>query len=567
MARTRTNLWLSGGLLFLALVWGRGQTLEAQTPGMANASDRERALHVLNRITFGPRPGDVDRVLAIGVDRFIAQQLHPETIDDRPLEEHLKQFEILTISGSDLARTFRRMRQEQRQRQMRGDSARFSAPMVDSRQRPRDVPTSMRQMRRLTLEFQQVAVVRATMAERQLYEVMVDFWTNHFNVFLGKGPERTLMPSYIEQTIRAHALGSFEELLIATAQSPAMLFYLDNAQSVAPGSRPPQLDRMLAQRSGRQGREMRQRRQMPDSMLRRIEERLPKGLNENYARELLELHTLGVDGGYSQEDVVNVARILTGWSVTELRRGGQFRFNDWAHDRDEKVVLGVRFPADRGMEEGMELLRRLASHPSTRRHISAKLCARFVHDQPPPGCIDAGVHAWERSNGDIREVVAAILRSPEFWAAEVRGAKIKTPLEYVVSAVRSVGGTPDTTLALAQVIARLGQPLYRQSPPTGYPETQESWVNSGALLDRLNVSMRLAAGRLRGIRHELEAVIPLMDDPEALVEAVNTTILNGSASPNTLRVMREQAESAGSPREARTLVVGLGIGSPEFQRQ
>jgi uncharacterized protein (DUF1800 family) len=288
--------------------------------------------------------------------------------------------------------------------------------------------------------------------------------------------------------------------------------------------------------------------------------------NENYARELLELHTLGVDGGYTQQDVQNVARMLTGWSIGRPRQSPEFQFNAWAHDRGEKVVLGRRFPPGRGQDEGVELLRLLARHPSTMRHLSHKLCQRFVNDRPPDGCVDAGVRAWQRTEGDMREVVRAIVTSPDFWAPEHRAVKTKTPLEFVVSAVRALGAEPDSTPALGQVVARLGQPLYGQSPPTGYPETQESWVNSGALLQRMNVALGLAAGRLPGARADLEQVVPAAESRDALIETINRTLLNGVGSPNTLRVMREQTADLDG-MAARTLLVGLALGSPEFQRQ
>ena len=454
---------------------------------------------------------------------------------------------------------------------MAADSARHAEPMSDDpEQRARMFQDAMRNpARRLLGEYVEVTVARATLSERQLYEVMVDFWANHFNVFVGKGADRFLLPSYIEETIRPRALGKFEDLLIATAQSPAMLFYLDNAQSVPPGSKPPQLERLES--GGMRPRPFpgfrpRLSPARMDSIRSQIEARIPKGINENYARELMELHTLGVDGGYTQKDVENVARILTGWSIALPRRDPAFRFNDWAHDRGRKVVLGHAFPAERGREEGVELLKMLAHHPSTMRHLSAKLCARFVSDDPPDGCIDAGVHAWQRSDGDIREVVRAIVRSPEFWAPENRAAKIKTPLEFVVSALRAVGAEPDSTLLLAQVVARLGQPLYGQQPPTGYPETQESWVNAGALLQRMNVAMGLASGRLPGARADLDRVAPALDDTDSLIAAVNRNILNGAASPNTIRTMRNQTRDL-SGEQARAMLVALALGSPEFQKQ
>ena len=353
------------------------------------------------------------------------------------------------------------------------------------------MPTGPDSPRRLAGEFEQVAVVRAVVAENQLQEVMVDFWTNHFNVVLTKGADRYLLPSYIEKTIRPHAMGRFQDLLVAVAESPAMLFYLDNVRSVAPGSEPPALRR--AARFGRT---------IPDS----VRDRIPTGINENYARELLELHTLGVDGGYTQDDVINTARILTGWGMERPDRGASFEFHDWAHDRGSKVVLGVTFPSGHGQDEGLRLLAMLASQPATMHHISAKLCARFVSDDPPDGCIDAAVRAWQASNGDIRQVLLAIFHSPEFWAPGAVNTKFKTPFEFVVSAARATAVNPTSRPALALMVAKLGQPLYLEASPAGYPESQAEWVNSGALLERMNLAMALSAGRVPGAQPDLDAI-------------------------------------------------------------
>lgn len=414
-------------------------------------------------------------------------------------------------------------------------------------------------------QVQQLAVVRAVRSGHQLAEVMADFWTNHFNVFYGKNLDRAYLPGYIERTIRPRALGRFEDLLAATARSPAMLIYLDNAQSVAPGSIPPGLERL--DRMRRAGRLRGAAGARADSMRRQIEQRRPTGINENYARELLELHTLGVDGGYTQRDVVEVARILTGWSVERPLQGGGFVFNAWAHDRGAKQALGTAFPAGGGEDEGTRLLGLLAAHPATLHYVSTKLCARFVSDIPPDGCIDDAVRAWRRSNGEIREVLRAVFRSPDFWAAASMSTKVKTPLEFVVSAARAVGAAPDTSPRLAGAIARLGQPLYLQTAPTGYPETQEDWVNSGALLNRMNFAVMLASGRLPGVRIDLDRLIPAGRNNDALVDAVDRVILSGRMTARTRRVIREQVAGVPDPVQARALAVGLALGGPEFQRQ
>jgi uncharacterized protein (DUF1800 family) len=412
-------------------------------------------------------------------------------------------------------------------------------------------------LRRLGGQVQQLAVVRATLSERQLYEVMVDFWSNHFNVFFAKGADRYLLPSYIEQTIRPRALGRFEDLLIATAQSPAMLFYLDNAQSVTPGARPPQLDRLERLRGYRP---------RADSMLAQVEQRMPRGINENYARELLELHTLGVDGGYTQRDVQEVARIFTGWGIDRPFQGADFAFHAWAHDGGDKTVLGVRFAGNRGMDEGLDLLRMLARHEATMHFVSRKLCARFVADDPPDGCVDDAVAAWHASDGAIPAVLRAIFHSRDFWSPAVVRAKVKTPYEFLVSAVRAIGAQPDTTPRLAYQLVMLGQPLFLQSAPTGYPETQADWVSSSALMNRMMFAVRLASGRLPGVTTKLSLTLPARQ-ADSLVAQVDARILAGGMTANTRDVLRRQLADITDPDRARALAVGLALGGPEFQKQ
>lgn len=564
----RSLIGMAAAVLVVAAPSLEREAMRPTTPPAGDSTERARALHVLSRLTYGPRPGDVDRVVALGVDRWIEQQLRPETIANERLETRLSAFEIVELTDDDLADVFYREQRERRQRQLTmGDSTQ----MMDAADRPAQRPRQLSQLRRLTGQFQQLTVTRAVISEHQLYEVMVDFWTNHFNVFVRKGPLRYLTPRYIEEVIRPNALGRFEDLLVATAKSPAMLFYLDNAQSVAPGSTPPQLAqlerRLRGVRNGRRAQGQSDRIRQMERRLDQARQRLSRGLNENYARELLELHTLGVDGGYTQDDVINVARILTGWSTNRpTQRGAKFVFNAWAHDETEKTVVGRTFsPA--GIDEGMELLGVLASHPSTMRHVSRKLCMRFVSDDPPDGCVEAGARAWASSDGDIKEVLRAIIASPEFWDPDVRGAKTKTPLEFVVSALRAVGATPNTTPGLAGLVARLGQPLYTHEAPNGYPETQESWVNAGALLNRLNIALAFGTGRVPGAVVDLNRVVGLNHEPHDMIALVNEALLNGTASPNTLRVMEEQVAQTANRRQARAMLIGYALGSPEFQRQ
>jgi uncharacterized protein (DUF1800 family) len=548
----------------LPLLFGFGLAAAVTTPALSQArtalTPRDSAVHALNRLAWGASPGLIEQVAREGVMVWIDRQLAVPATNDPSLRDIERQFPILEYSSQDMVRTFTEARRERRRSQ--GDRVNPQSMSPEDRRRATE---PMRELRALSGQLQQLAVVRAARSGHQLAEIMADFWTNHFNVFYGKNLDRAYLPGYIEQTIRPRVLGRFEELLVATAKSPAMLVYLDNAMSVAPGSQPPALRRL--ERGGGPARRGSRPNPRADSMMRAVQERMPKGINENYARELLELHTLGVDGGYTQQDVVHVARIFTGWSVERPLQGGGFVFNEWAHDNGAKTVLGTTFPAGHGLEEGERLLGALASHPSTMHFISAKLCARFVSDQPPDGCTDDAVRAWKRTNGDIREVVRAIVRSPDFWAAAAVGAKIKTPLEFMVSAVRAVGGVPDTTPRLAGAVARLGQPLYLQTAPTGYPESQEDWVNSGALLNRMNAAVALAANRLPGVQVDLDAVLPAASDHAVLIDAVDRLILGGTMSAQTRRVIREQLAEVRDPSQGRALAVGLALGGPEFQRQ
>jgi uncharacterized protein (DUF1800 family) len=534
--------------------------LAAAAPASALAqqpmSPRDSAVHALNRIAYGPTPGQPDSLARAGVMRWIDAQLNQKSEPSRTVAERRREFSRVFTSRDDLARHFAEAERERRLMKEQPGGAANAGPM--------------KAFRDLGGELAQWTVVRATFADHQLAEVMTDFWLNHFNVFLNKGADRYLLPSYVEETIRPRALGRFEDLLFAVAHSPAMLFYLDNAESVAQGAEPPRPDRRPARvRFGRFGAFGHVRLDDPrmDSVRAEARKRRPTGPNENYARELLELHTLGVEGGYTQADVIAAARVLTGWSVERPDKGGGFVFNDWAHDRGPKTVLGQTFPAGHGEDEGERLLRMLAEAPATMHHVSAKLCARFVSDEPSDECVDEAVAAWKRSHGEMREVLRAIFRSPAFWTPSVVEAKVKTPLEFVVSAVRAVGADPDSTPRLAQQVARLGQPLFLQPSPAGYPETQEDWVNSGALLSRMTFASMLAGGRLPGTVTNLDAVSLATTDYDALVEAVNQRCLSGRMTEHTRQVIRKALAEVRDPVEARALAVGLALGGPEFQRQ
>lgn len=422
--------------------------------------------HALSRLTYGARPGEAERVRRLGLERWIALQLVPERLDDRRADSLLLAFRNLNAPTSQFTSALRDVREAQRRQG--GDSA---APAMTPPRPPGTNPA-----RRLNLALAEVGaakIVRAVVSERQLYEQMVDFWENHFSVFSGKGQTRIFIPAYDRDVIRPRALGSFRDLLGAVAKSPAMLFYLDNAQSVADSAH----------------RTLRGARFAP---LRR-----GRGLNENYARELMELHTLGVDGGYTQNEVVDVARALTGWTIDP--REGVFAFRPGAHDADVKVVLGRTLPAGRGMEDGEDVLDLLARHPSTARHIARKLAVRFVSDSPPPALVDRCAAVFTARDGDIRETLQCVITSSEFFSRSAYRAKVKTPLELVASAFRATGAVPDATPRALQQVARLGQPAFGRQTPDGWPDRGDEWINAGAMVNRVNFSLAVAAGRVPGV--------------------------------------------------------------------
>ena len=320
----------------------------------------------------------------------------------------------------------------------------------------------MAPQRILARELSEQKLYRAVYSERQLQEVLTDFWFNHFNVYLDKGADRFLVTSYERDAIRPHVLGAFKELLLATAQHPAMLFYLDNWQSVA-----------------------------ADAPAGRLRANRRRGLNENYARELLELHSLGVDGGYTQKDVVEVARCFTGWTIMAPYRGAAFTFNPRLHDKGEKTVLGIRIPAGGGREDGLKVIEIIASHPSTARFISTKLAQRFVADNPPAALINTLADTFQKSNGDIKAVMRTLLKSREFWSEAAYKSKVKSPFEMIASALRATDADVTTAIGIANRVGELGQPLYRKQEPTGYSNNSNEWMNSAALLGRMNFAMDL----------------------------------------------------------------------------
>ncbi len=488
-------------------------------------TDEQKILHVLNRLGYGPRPGDVERVKAMGLAAYLEHQLYPDAIPNREVTQKLKALATLSMTPAQLMKEFPQPDPKLRQKVADGELHRTE--MMEM------FPLEKRPVR-IIGELQSAKLIRAVESERQLEEVMVDFWFNHFNVFAGKGAVKWMLVSYEQDAIRPHALGKFKDLVLATAHHPAMLFYLDNWMSVRSD---------FPSRAGGKG---------------------PKGLNENYARELMELHTLGVDGGYTQEDVTEVARCFTGWTIDRPREGGGFVFRPLAHDNGAKIVLGSRIPSGGGKMDGEQVINILVHHPSTARFIATKLVRRFVADEPPPALVARVADTFTRTDGDIRAMLVTILTSPEFFAADTYRAKIKKPFELVASAVRAVGGTTSGGPALSRAVAQIGEPLYAYQPPTGYPDVAEAWVNAGALLNRMNFALGLTENRYRGVRVDLVRFVSGADrrDPAQLLDRLLAGLLHDQVSPETREVLVRQLTDPDVEK-----IAALVLGSPEFQRR
>ena len=602
-------------------------------------SPAEAILHTLDRLAYGPRPGDVERVRQMGLAKWIEQQLNPSSVDDKAVEARLEDYQTLRMSTAKLIAEYpqpkpaviqaeRQSRERAEEGQRRADAAASEkemqapqtqdaqspspngesvpqsaaenpaapAPMKDpaiepdqavkgARRRealgggdpnsvPRAVADDSKRPARIVAELAMAKVTRAIYSERQLQQVMDDFWFNHFNVFAGKGEDRYYLTSYERDVIQPHTLGKFKDLLAATAKSPAMLFYLDNFLSADPraAERQAMLRAMRQARYGPFGRPWPPR--PPANPQGKKSER---GLNENYGRELMELHTLGVDGGYTQKDVTEVARSFTGWTIDKPRIYADFKFDERLHDPDPKIVLGKKIHAG-GMKDGEQVLDLLVHHPSTAKFISTELARRFVSDNPPPALVNRMAETFQSSDGDIRAVMKTMIWSPEFWSRDAYRAKIKTPFELVVSAARALGTDVDTPLPLVQWVGRIGEPLYQCQPPTGYSDKAETWVNTGALLNRLNFSLALAGNRMRGARTDVASLLGTDSsaDPKAALDRAVEVFLGGQAAPPTVETLEKQLDNPqvlraklDDPRGETDLgvIAGLVLGAPEFQRR
>jgi uncharacterized protein (DUF1800 family) len=591
-------------------------------------TEEQKIVHVLNRLGFGPRPGDVERVKAMGLSAYINGQLNPRSIDDPAVEAKLSDFPILGQSNTQLAVAYydtlkqgvqARLLQAQIADRMKanGQDREMMTPeqLAESPEKRAEnlrkmyqgaTPEERQQLQEMLKKRQKAArkdgvqdasralqvakVIRATESANQLQEVMSDFWGNHFNIDIRKNQCRVLKVADEREVVRKNALGKFRDILGASAHSPAMMVYLDNANNVAAQPDNPRREKMrqaMLDRAAKNG--------DPLTQALVVTKRAKPGINENYAREIMELHTLGVDGGYTQKDVQEVARCFTGWSVANQRTGepGEWTFNARNHDNGEKTVLGVTIPANGGQADGEKVLDILASHPATMRFVSTKLCKRLVADEPPASLVNKCVATWKRTGGDIREIVRTIVTSPEFYSRTAYRQKIKSPFEYAVSSVRAIGGTIDLSgrsvqnarLALGKgnvignaltrtmpgQVTTMGQPLYQYQAPTGYPEDSRKWVSSGALISRLNFALGLMRGDMVEVR--LPNRTTGGTDPASIVNAVTNEILNGDVSPATRATLLKQAnaavaeDSAASGQSLEQRLTALVLGSPEFQRR
>jgi uncharacterized protein (DUF1800 family) len=597
---------------------------------ISELSEDEAVQHALNRLAYGPRPGDVQRVKQLGLAKWIEQQLNPKSIDDRAVEARLEQYPTLAMSTARLMAEYPNPKQAaqpapavrnqpaatpEQMAERQADAAitamaqeldrnggqaegtvltgagsnAVPSPMkmnpatrgagqrgalsVDPNAVPRAIADDSKRPARVVEELAMAKVTRAIYSGRQLQQVMDDFWFNHFNVYAQKGEVKWYLTSYERDVIQPNTLGKFKDLLTATAQSPAMLFYLDNFLSADPRAAERQAQERAMRQAMRRGPYGYPPRPQPQPGQKKKPER---GLNENYGRELMELHTLGVDGGYTQKDVTEVARCFTGWTIDKPRTMAKFKFDDRLHDPNPKMVLGKKMHSG-GMKDGQQVIDLLVKNPNTAKFISTKLARRFVSDAPPPQLVERMSKSFQKNGGDIKEVMRTMIYSPEFWSKEAYRAKIKTPFELVVSSVRALGTDVDTPMPLVQWVGRIGQPLYQCQPPTGYSDKAETWVNTGALLNRLNFSLALAGNKVRGSRSDVNALLgsdSSQDPKQALGRAVEVFLVQ--AAPGTVDTLEKQLEN---PQVVQAklddpvkqvdlgVVTGLVLGAPEFQRR
>ncbi|HEY8559393.1 MAG TPA: DUF1800 domain-containing protein [Pyrinomonadaceae bacterium] len=633
-----------------AFAFGGGSDAKKAKP----LTEDQKILHVLNRLGFGARPGDVARVREMGLNKYIDAQLDPNAIGDAFAESKVKNLEIFNLTTAEVFAKYPnpgallRQLEGRKNNQSQSENQAAEGQTTDKDRQERQAKLreyyreyDLRPASQLVPQITANRVLRAVYSEKQLQEVMVDFWQNHFNVYSGKNAVRWYIPSYERDVLRKNALGNFKDLVVGTAQHPAMLFFLDNFQSVSPNAQAGKGNGRLQKRlqngqlTERQRERIKERRGLTDEQLdQRIKQmqnqpRQKRGINENYARELMELHTLGVDGGYTQADIVEVAKAFTGWTIADPRgyrraaaneiRGvenraldrlqrqagipddiesGEFYFNEKWHEPGTKTVLGQKIN-EGGIKDGLKVIDILVAHPSTAKFIARKLAVKFVSDDPSEAFVGRVAKAFQQSKGDIKTTLKAIFTDKEFFAPENYRAKIKTPFELAVSAIRTIGADTNSSPAILAMLRKLGEVPYGYQAPTGYPDTAADWVNAGALLERLNFAVALASNRIPGTKTDLK--IFEGKDKAAVLDKTIAVVLAGDVSPNTRATLLKQIEQplpevkapdeteeepettnvrrqgGKTNRRARLLapsgnpevfkVVSLVLGTPEFQRQ
>lgn len=621
----------------------------------AGLNERQAAAHLLSRFTYGAKPEDIDEVVKIGLEKWFVQQLEGK-IDDKVLDQSLTQYDDINLSNSEVEDKYPRPGEALRMAVKEGVINKDSVNKGDGKAYREQVKAYMdskgyKPQQELFRQFFNQKILRAAYTRNQLHELLTDFWFNHFNVSLTKNQSASFIPAYERDVIRPNVTGKFQTLLLATAKSPAMLMYLDNFSS----SGQPVANNDDMQMGGnnitKKRADARAKIIANSPALKKLQQRKKQGgLNENYAREVMELHTLGVDGGYTQSDVTQAARVLTGWTIAPMgehgygaatknliqrlgentleKRGfvhdGDFLFMPTRHDNGEKVVLGKRFPANGGYEEGVELLTMLAHHPSTAKFISRKIATRFVNDNPPAALVDKMAKTFTKTDGDIKQVMITMASAPEFWRKEALREKTKSPFELAISAVRSLNAEITQPYQLYNWINKMGQKMYYYQAPTGFPDKGQYWINTGSLLNRMNFGLALATQRIPGIKinlaalndnHEPESaeaalliycklimperdvqetvkrLKPMLNDPDLVNKVENAAAK--ATPPQTMDTMvstdmqgmkqndRSEAKPAnkGFGKKANKIisatgtntmlaqVVGVIIGSPEFQRK
>lgn len=616
----------------------------------AGLSERQAAAHLLSRFTYGAKNGDVDEVVKMGLGKWFEQQLNG-SIKDEQLNELLSKFEDINLSNVEVEDKYPRSAKVLRMAISDGAIHKDSVNKGDRKEYRKQLQNYMqtkglKPQQELYRQFISQKILRAAYTNNQLHELLTDFWFNHFNVSLTKNQCASFVPAFERDVIRPNVTGKFSNLLLSTAKSPAMLVYLDNfSSSGTPASMDMKAEEMglqtMQEKSSQRRLKNRKLRQLDSGMLNKVKKlqanKKKAGLNENYAREVMELHTLGVEGGYTQNDVTQAARVLTGWTLAPMgddggygagmkkivekigadnlqKRGfvreGDFLFVPTRHDNGEKTVLGKKFPDGGGYQEGVELLTMLAHHPSTAKFISRKLATRFVNDNPSPKLVDAMARTFSKTEGDIRQVMITMVSSPEFWSKAALREKTKSPFELAISAVRGLDAEITQPYQLFTWINKMGQKMYYYQAPTGFPDRGQYWINTGSLLNRMNFGLALASQRIPGVKINLKALNashepesaeaalltyskmimpernleetvkrlkPMLNDPElgskvekaaekAPVQQPVGTMMNEDAELMT-DVKKKDAVKKNSDKDMLAQVVGVIIGSPEFQRK